>query len=124
MKRLFLLLFTTLMLIGCNSDDDNIYDYIGTWSGTYEGNESGLWRLVVASDGKVTGTMYNETSNENYNISGRLDSSGKLTADLVLPEDGQFIGTFNLDGQGNGNWSNESPTPARSGTWTGTKDEE
>ncbi|MEG0759944.1 hypothetical protein [Chryseobacterium sp.] len=122
MKKLFLLLLTIFSLIGCTSDDETLNDYIGTWSGTYQGTEKGLWKLVVASDGKVTGTMYNETSNENYNISGFLDRSGQLTAELVIPADGQFTGTLNTEKKGSGSWTNESPTPIRSGSWTGEKD--
>lgn len=122
MKKLFLLVLTTFLLIGCSSTDETISDYIGTWSGTYEGNDTGLWNLVVASDGKVTGTMHSETNNENYNISGYLNSSGQLTADLGLPADGQFTGTLNTDEKGNGNWTNNVPEPARSGSWTGEKD--
>jgi hypothetical protein len=65
--------------------------------------------------------MYNETNNENYNISGFLDRSGQLTAELVLPADGQFNGTLNVEEKGSGNWTNESPTPVRSGSWSGEK---
>ncbi|MCD1117242.1 hypothetical protein [Chryseobacterium turcicum] len=122
MKKLFLLLLTIFSLIGCTSDDETLNDYIGTWSGTYQGTEKGLWKLVVASDGKVTGTMYNESSNENYNISGFLNSSGQLTAELVIPADGQFSGTLNTEKKGSGSWTNESPTPVRSGSWSGEKD--
>ncbi|CAD7815277.1 hypothetical protein CHRY9390_02945 [Chryseobacterium aquaeductus] len=121
MKKLFLLLVTTFLLIGCTADDETIYDYIGTWSGTYAGSDKGVWNFVVASDGKVTGTMHSDLNNENYNISGRLESSGQLTAELGLPSDGQFTGTLTIDGKGNGNYTNSLPTPTISGTWTGEK---
>ena len=82
MKKFFLLVFTALMFIGCNSDDElTIYDYIGTWSGTYTGtNDKGEWNFVVADDGKVTGTMHSINFNENYSINGRLDRSGQLVS--------------------------------------------
>lgn len=121
MKKLFLLLLTTFLFIGCSSNDDTIYDYIGTWSGTYGGNDKGVWNFVVANDGKITGTMHSDVNQENYNISGHLDASGQLTADLVLPADGQFTGTLTIDKKGDGNWVNTSPTPTRTGTWTGEK---
>lgn len=122
MKKLFLLLLTTFLLIGCTSDDETIYDYIGTWSGTYTGSDKGVWNFVVANDGKVTGTMHSEVNNENYNISGRLDDSGQLTAELGMPTDGQFTGNLNRDDKkANGNWTNAVPTPTRSGAWTGEK---
>ncbi|KNB60513.1 hypothetical protein HIO71_00510 [Chryseobacterium aquaticum] len=121
MKKLFLLFVTTFLLIGCTADDDTIYDYIGTWSGKYTGSDKGVWNFVVENDGKVTGTMHSETNNENYNISGRLDASGQLTAELGLPSDGQFTGTLTVDKTGSGNWTNAVPTPTRSGAWTGEK---
>lgn len=120
MKKLFLLLVTTFLLIGCSSNDESIYDYVGTWSGTYDGNDKGLWNFVVADDGKVTGTMHSETLNENYNISGHLDSSGQLTAEVGLPSDGNFTGVL-AEKKGNGNWNNDLPNPPRAGTWTGEK---
>jgi len=120
MKKLFLLLLTTFLLIGCSSEDETIYDYIGTWSGTYSGTDKGVWNFVVDSEGKVTGTMHSDVNNENYNISGRLDISGQLTADLGLPADGQFTGTL-ADKKGDGSWTNAVPTPTRTGAWTGMK---
>ncbi|KFF02199.1 hypothetical protein [Chryseobacterium luteum] len=121
MKKLFLLLLTAFLFIGCSSDDDTIYDYIGTWSGKYTGSDDGTWNLVVASDGKVTGTMHSTVNDENYNISGNLTDTGDLTAVIGLPSDGEFKGTLSKEKKGNGNWSNAVPTPARYGTWTGDK---
>lgn len=121
MKKLFLLLVTTFLLIGCTADDETIYDYIGTWSGTYTGSDKGVWNFVVSDDGNVKGTMHSEVNNENYNISGHLDDSGQLTAELGLPSDGQFSGTLMPDKKGSGNWTNAVPTPTRSGAWIGEK---
>ena len=121
MKKLFLLLLTAFLFIGCSSSDDTIYDYIGTWSGKYTGSDDGTWNLVVASDGKVTGTMHSTVNDENYNISGNLTETGDLTAVVGLPDDGEFKGTLSREKNGNGSWSNAVPTPARSGTWTGEK---
>lgn len=121
MKKFFLLLLMTFISIGCSSDDETIYDYIGTWSGTYEGSDKGIWNIVVASDGKVKGTMHSDVNNENYNISGNLSTSGELNASIGLPSDGDFRGTLTTDKTGNGNWSNAVPTPTRTGTWKGEK---
>ncbi|MBB4805453.1 hypothetical protein HNP38_000725 [Chryseobacterium defluvii] len=123
MKKLFLLLLIAFSFIGCDSsEEENIYDYIGTWSGTYDGSEKGTWSFVVASDGKITGTMHSEPTNENYNISGNLDTSGQLNAVIGLPSDGEFTGTLTIDKKGNGTWRNSVPTPDRSGSWTGEKE--
>ncbi|CAH0205027.1 hypothetical protein SRABI04_02079 [Chryseobacterium sp. Bi04] len=121
MKKLFLLLLTAFLFIGCSSDDDTIYDYIGTWSGTYDGSDKGVWNIVVDNAGKVTGTMHSDVNNENYNISGNLSTSGDLNAVVGLPSKGDFRGTLNTDKKGNGNWSNSLPTPAKSGSWKGDK---
>jgi hypothetical protein len=125
MKKYFLLVLMAFMFIGCNSDDDlTIVDYIGTWSGTYTGsNDKGDWNIVVASDGDVTGTMHSDTFNENYAINGHLDRTGQLVAELTMPVKGTFNGNLNIQKTGNGTWNNNIPSPARSGTWTGEKDD-
>ena len=122
MKKFFFLLLATFALIGCSSDNDTIYDYIGTWSGTYDGSDKGVWNVVVASDGTVNGTMHSDVNNENYKIAGRLSDAGELNASVGLPSNGDFRGNFGIDKKGNGSWTNSVPTPSRSGSWTGTKD--
>ncbi|ASW76379.1 hypothetical protein IQ37_17850 [Chryseobacterium piperi] len=122
MKKLFFLLLTTFALIGCSSDDDTIYDYIGTWSGTYEGSDKGGWNFVVGSDGTVNGTMHSDINDENYKITGHLNNSGELNASVGLPSKGDFRGKLGTDKKGNGSWTNAVPNPARSGSWAGEKD--
>lgn len=122
MKKLFLLLLTAFLFIGCSSDDnETVYDYVGTWSGTYEGGDKGVWNFVVDKRGKVSGTMHSEVSNDNYNISGNLSNSGDLVGTVALPSKGEFKGKLDLDKKGNGSWSNTLPTPAQYGTWKGEK---
>lgn len=121
MKKLFLLLLTAFLFIGCSSDEETIYDYVGTWSGTYDGSDKGVWNIVVSTEGKVDGTMHSDVNNENYNISGNLSNSGDLNAVVGLPSKGEFRGKLTTDKKGNGNWSNALPTPAKSGNWTGEK---
>jgi len=121
MKKLFLLLVTTFLLIGCTADDETIYDYIGTWSGTYTGSDKGVWNFVVANDGNVTGTMHSETTNENYSISGQLDDTGQIYGHLGVPTIGDFAGKLDLDKKANGNWTRAVPAPLKSGAWTGEK---
>ncbi|WP_294244351.1 hypothetical protein [uncultured Chryseobacterium sp.] len=122
MKKLFLLVLTAFLCIGCGKDEETIYDFIGNWSGTYEGTEKGDWNIVVASDGKVTGTMHSDQTTQNYHISGQLSDSGELNATVGLPEDGEFKGTLNReDKMANGTWTNAVPTPTRTGTWKGQK---
>lgn len=121
MKKIFLLVFTAFLFIGCGKDEDTIYDFIGTWAGTYSGTEKGSWNIVVASDGKVTGTLDSEQTTENYYISGTLTESGELNATIGSPADGEFKGTLTRDKKANGTWVNAVPTPTRSGTWKGEK---
>ena len=122
MKKIFLLLLTAFLFVGCGKDEDTIYDFIGTWAGTYEGTEKGDWNVVVATDGKVTGTLHSDQTTENYYISGHLSESGDLVATIGFPEDGEFRGTFTREyKKATGTWSNAVPTPTRSGTWKGAK---
>jgi len=121
MKKIFLLVFTAILFMGCK-DEDTIYDFIGTWAGTYKGTQKGTWNIVVASDGKVTGTLSSEQTIENYQISGQLSESGDLNATIGSPSDGQFIGKLNRSNKkASGTWVNEVPTPSKSGTWKGEK---
>ncbi|MDN3693330.1 hypothetical protein QWZ06_14060 [Chryseobacterium tructae] len=123
MKKLFLLLLTAFLFIGCSSDDnETIYDYVGTWSGTYEGGDKGVWNFVVDKKGKVSGTMHSDVSNDNFNISGTLNNTGDLVGTVGLPSKGEFKGKLNLDKKANGSWSNTLPTPAQYGTWKGEKE--
>ncbi|QIY89966.1 hypothetical protein [Chryseobacterium gallinarum] len=121
MKKFFLLFLMTFLFIGCSSEDDTIYDYVGTWSGSYEGSDKGVWNFVVDTEGKVSGTMHSDLNNENYVISGNLSPSGDLNAVVGLPSKGDFRGTLSTDKKGNGNWSNSLPNPAKAGTWKGDK---
>ncbi|CAA7196198.1 hypothetical protein [Chryseobacterium potabilaquae] len=121
MKKLLLLLLTAFSFIGCSSDEDTINDFIGTWSGTYEGNDKGVWNFVVANDGKVTGTMHSDVNQENYTISGNLNGSGNLTGVVGWPSKGNFQGNLSKEKKANGNWLNSVPNPERSGTWSGGK---
>ena len=121
MKKFFLLLLTAFLCIGCSSDDDTIYDYVGTWSGTYEGSDKGIWNFVVASDGKVKGTMHSDVNDENYNISGNVSTTGELTGSIGLPSDGTFRGTLTTEKKADGSWVNSIPNPDRSGSWKGEK---
>ncbi len=120
MKKIFLLLFTAFLFMGCK-DEDTIYDFIGTWSGTYAGTQRGTWNIVVASDGKVSGTLSSQQTTENYQISGQLSDSGDLNATIGSPADGQFTGKLYRTKSGSGTWVNEVPTPSKSGTWRGKK---
>jgi hypothetical protein len=121
MKKFFLLLLTAFLFIGCSSDDDTIYDYVGTWSGTYDGSDNGVWNIVVDTNGKVVGTMHSDVTDENYNISGNLSETGDLNARVGLPSEGDFKGKLDTDKKGSGSWSNSIPTPALSGSWKGEK---
>nr|WP_315028052.1 hypothetical protein [uncultured Chryseobacterium sp.] len=124
MKKFFLLFLTAFLFIGCSSDDETIYDYVGTWSGTFEGGDKGVWNIVVDNTGKVAGTMHSDTTGENYNIAGSLSNSGDLNGTVGLPAKGEFKGKLTIDKTnktGNGSWSNALPTPAQYGTWKGQK---
>lgn len=121
MKKLFLLLFAAFLFIGCSSDDDTIYDFIGTWSGTYDGNDKGELNFVVSTDGKLTGTMHSTLKDDNYTISGTVTNAGEITGVIGLPSHGDFHGTLTRDKKANGGWTNSVPTPVRTGTWVGQK---
>ena len=56
MKKILLLVVMTLLLVSCNREDDVVRSsFQGVWSGIYQGNDSGTWKVNVAEDGSITG---------------------------------------------------------------------
>lgn len=95
--------------------------YMGTWQGTFSGDDSGTWDMVADKDGKFMGEMYSENSKQSYPLTGSIDNNGKFDALIIVSGD-----TINFDGQGSGGTSAsgtwENPSYMISGTWVGAKD--
>lgn len=126
MKNLFRK--TTLLLIliinfSCSNNDDspsNINsNFVGDWSGTFNGDDAGTWEVNVSSNGNVSGTAHSTTFSDNYQIQGSVNNNGELTATIGTSDvGGEFIGQLNGN-NANGIWNNSEAE--MSGDWIGTK---
>lgn len=133
-KQIKLLTTLTLLLFmvtSCSKDDDPAptttnpdpvvtnHAYMGTWSGTFEGDDNGTWDMEVDKDGKFTGTAFSNGGQSTLPMTGSIDDKGVLTAEIdvngtILDFTGQGV-----DGKtASGTWNN--PDAMISGTWSGS----
>ena len=58
----------TLTFQSCSSDDDPIISPVaGTWSGTYDGDDSGTWTVEYSDSGDfVKGSSYSNNAQESF----------------------------------------------------------
>ncbi len=124
MKNLLLMLtVVTLTFYSCTNDDDDdipvISPYAGTWSGTYDGDDSGTWITVISDSGKlVKGSSYSNNAQQTFGQAAQTitaDGVGKGTSSNGTWSDSQFTGN-NVTGT----WYN--PTNNLRGTHTGIRE--
>ena len=126
MKNLFRK--TTLILIliinfSCSNNDDSSTNinsnFVGDWSGTFNGDDAGTWEVNVSSNGTVSGTAHSTTFSDNYQIQGNVNNNGELTATIGTSDvGGEFIGQLSGN-NANGIWNNSEAEMG--GDWIGTK---
>ena len=79
--------------------------YVGTYEGTFSGDDSGSWTFEVNADGAIGGTAHSNNVIADFDISGSLDSSGSAEVSGTAGE-AIFTGTFSRNGNVSGTWSN------------------
>ena len=99
--------------------DTGLEAFAGTYSGTFSGDDSGTWTVVVDSTGNLTGSGVSSASG-NFLISGNVTRSGEVsfTAGTVTAG-ANFFGTISLSGEVSGNWASGPFGP--SGTFSGRR---
>ena len=92
---------------------------VGTYTGTFSGDNSGTWIGTLATSGILLGTA---TSAEVVTFSGVVSTNGSGNTDFTTSggvSDGTtFSGKFSPDGNASGTWSYFGE---ESGTWVGVK---
>ena len=85
----------------------------GTYEGSYSGDDSGTWTVVISSTGTISGI-----NSDGETISGSIVSNG--IANFAAGTTGSnttFRGNFTFAGNANGTWLDESDR----GTWSGSR---
>jgi hypothetical protein len=91
---------------------------VGTYTCSYRGSSTGTVTMVIAADGKLTGTGRDNSDNSQFSLSGSVLSNGGATVGTA-GDSSTFSGTFTNSGQADGTWSSR-PSNA-SGTWSCTR---
>jgi len=123
MKKLLILpLFMSSLASSCSTDEqsEEFDSYlVGNWSGTYSGDDRGIWTVTVSDTGRVTGTATSAFTSDSQNINGQVSSSGSLSATLGNTEDREFVGQLGQNNQASGTWVDNGRD--QNGSWTGQK---
>jgi len=85
MKKLLLLLtLITFTFQSCSgSDDDSVEEtvaspYEGSWSGTFTGDDTGTWTIIIAADNSTTSRTFSNNANATVLGTGSVTASGKV----------------------------------------------
>lgn len=125
----FALLTVTFQLAKAQTSsaaNDTLKTIVGKWSGTYSGDSSGKFELVVKQDNgqKLTGQLRMLTDDPNLkpiNLKTISWKNGRLSAAYTDPEEGNevsFTGTY-IDPDLEGTW--KSDEGQSTGTWQLTR---
>jgi len=98
----------------------NVPPIVGTFTGTYSGDESGTFTIQIHSDGTVTGTVQSPsagtiTVSGTVNLAGAVTFNGSGSAGTASWTGSFFFVPNQSLAQGSGTWSN--PSSSMSGTW-------
>ena len=116
-KLLYTLLAVSIIFSACKKEEeDNIFT--GNWTGTYSGDDSGVWAATISSTGDINGSSTNSIG-DNQNLSGSVTSNGSFSATAGSGTLGSnFVGQLSGN-SGSGTWTNSSV--GFTGTWEGDK---
>jgi hypothetical protein len=115
-KLLYLFLAVSFIFAACKKDDDN--QFSGNWTGTYTGDDSGIWTATITTNGEVNGNSTN-ANGDLQSLSGTVTNSGTFSATVGTGSLGSsFTGTLSGN-NGVGVWENLALQ--YTGTWAGTK---
>ncbi|WP_423998080.1 hypothetical protein [Maribacter sp. IgM3_T14_3] len=97
MKKLIFLPVLMLFFFNtsCTKDEDGEEidaSFVGNWSGTYSGDDRGIWTVNVSATGKVTGTATSSFTSDSADINGHITENGALSATIGSSEARTFVG--------------------------------
>ncbi len=121
LKKMSLMGVMLTLVFFTSCKEDNPYaDYEGNWSGTYTGEDTGIWSVNINEEGKIKGTFESDSiANFDLNLEGNVSESGRFDASqTIFGFRFEFTGQL-ADSKANGTWNNVEQQI--SGTWSGTK---
>lgn len=85
-------------------------NFIGTFYGKYSGDDHGIFKAEITSDGQINLTGKSEVLNQYFTGKGEVDENGKVTVTLGSVSSGaSFVGRINPNtGDLSGTWQNTS----------------
>lgn len=124
MKRLLLLSFATLAVVGCGGSGSNPVSrsfagmYEGTWVNVNDASDTGTSMWIVAADGTITGTDTETGDGVTYAVGGDIDAAGNVDATTTQGEESDSLtGRLQFDNQnrltGNLVWGSVPPLTYR-----------
>jgi len=121
-KFLYTFLAVSILFSACKKDDDTTTpitnQFSGNWTGTFSGDDSGVWAATISANGVVNGSSTN-ANEDAQSLSGSVTNSGSFLATVGTGSLGtDFTGTLSGN-TGNGLWENLYYD--LTGTWTGIK---
>ncbi len=84
-------------------------DFVGNYSGTFWGTDSGTWQITVNEDGSATGSGYSSALRKHFTAVGKVDSQGRLYLGSASTG-ASFSGQISCDGavcEVSGTWLND-----------------
>lgn len=85
-------LVIVLLAAGCGGGGNNgpsvPSPFAGSWSGPFidtMANQRGTLTVAVGTDGRLTGSIANQTTGQTGTVSGRVNNAGALTATYSYP---------------------------------------
>jgi len=124
MKFFILPILLYLNVAGCHKEivpTGNI-DFAGNWKGTYTGSgDNGSWDFTIASNGNITANITSIAFSQTSLAAGIVNPTGQVVFTIGSSASGTtFSGT--ITGRNvSGTWSNNSRSPALTGTWSGSR---
>lgn len=121
LKKLTVLSLMLTLVIFTSCKEDNPYEeYEGNWSGTYTGEDTGVWSVNINTEGAISGSFESDSIQDfPINLTGNVSESGSFNASRIIAGVTiEFIGQL-TGSKGNGTWNNQQQEI--SGTWSGSK---
>lgn len=128
LKQTFITVFLIagfVSLVSCDSDDNTTVNpyaqFQGNWSGTFSGDDEGIWRVTIDENGVATGVLESNTAFAPFDLEGQVSANGEVSAEYY-DAGGQLAGQLSgimTATTVSGNWSSGwGPM----GTWSGNKE--